>query len=284
MKITVFGEILWDIFGDERKIGGAPFNLAAHASKLGADVDFISAVGEDENGREALAECRRLGLDPANVAVIDKPTGYCMVTLKDGTPDYDLVMDTAYDNIPVPSETKDTDVFCFGTLAQRNGVSRRTLKKLLDLYRGKEIFLDVNIRQHYYTAEILDDSLKAATILKISREEAGVFGIPGTPEEICGELLDRYPGIKLIIMTLDSDGAFIFPRGGSIIYSSKPCCRVVSTVGAGDSFSAGFIICFMRGEPLDVCIEKAVKLSGFVCEHTGAIPEYDKDITVLFNI
>lgn len=283
MKITVFGEILWDIFGDERKIGGAPFNLAAHASKLGADVDFISAVGADENGREALAECERLGLDCTNVAVIDKPTGYCMVTLKDGTPDYDLVMDTAYDNIPMPSETKDADVFCFGTLAQRNDVSRQTLKRLLDLYRGKEIFLDVNIRQHFYTPEILDDSLNAATMLKISREEAGVFGIPGTPEEICAELLDRYPGIKLIIMTLDSDGAFVFPRGGSIIYSSKPCCNVVSTVGAGDSFSAGFLVCFMREEPLDACIEKAVKLSGFVCGHTGAIPEYDLLITSLFN-
>ena len=283
MKITVFGEILWDIFGDERKIGGAPFNLAAHAAKLGADVDFISAVGADENGREALAECRRLGLDCANVAVTDKPTGYCMVTLKDGTPDYDLVMDTAYDNIPVPSVPKDADVFYFGTLAQRNDVSRKTLKTLLDLYRGKEVFLDVNIRQHYYTAEILDDSLKAATILKVSREEAGVFGIPGTLEEICAELLNRYPGIKLIIMTLDSDGAFVCPRGGEIIYSSKPCCRVVSTVGAGDSFSAGFLVCFLKGESLNACIEKAVRLSGFVCEHTGAIPEYDRTVAGLFG-
>ena len=283
MRLTVFGEILWDIFGGERKIGGAPFNLAAHAARLGAEVDLISAVGKDENGSAALDECRRLGLDCTNIAVIDKPTGYCMVTLKDGTPDYDLVPDTAYDNIPMPLVSKDADVFYFGTLAQREDCSRQTLKNLLEMYRGKEIFLDVNIRQHYYTDQLLDDSLKAATILKISREEAGVFGIPGHPEEICAKLLGRYPGIKLIIMTLDSDGAFVCPRGGSIIYSSKPCCRVVSTVGAGDSFSAGFLVCFMRGEPLDACIEKAVKLSGFVCEHTGAIPEYDRNITSLFN-
>ena len=284
MRFAVFGEILWDIFEDEKKIGGAPFNLVAHAAGLGAEVDFISAVGADENGEAALAECRRLGLDCSNVAVTDKPTGYCRVTLKNGSPDYDLVLDTAYDNIPMPAFPRPADVFCFGTLAQRNAASRRTLRQLLEMYRGSEIFLDVNIRQHYYSPEMLDESLKAATILKVSREEASVFGIPGSPEEICSALMGRYPGIRLILMTLDSDGAFICEPDGNMICSSKPSCRVVSAVGAGDSFSAGFLVSFMRGEPLEVCLEKAVRIAGFVCEHTGAIPEYDSNITELFGI
>lgn len=283
MRFTVFGEILWDIFGEEKNIGGAPFNLAAHAAKLGADVDLISAVGSDENGGAALRECAGLGISCENIAVTDKPTGYCMVTLKDAVPEYDLVQGTAYDFIPMPEKIKETDVFCFGTLAQRNAASRETLRKLLEIHKDSEIFLDVNIRQHYYTEEILDESLKAATILKVSREEAGVFGDNASLEDRCLTLMEKYPRIRMILVTLDSDGAFVCRRDAGFVYSSKPSCMVVSTVGAGDSFSAGFLVSMLQGDSTEESIEKAVALSGFVCGHTGAVPEYSQGVLGLFR-
>lgn len=309
MKISVFGEILWDVFDKEKAIGGAPFNFAAHAVKMGAQVNFISAIGEDELGREALLECSKLNIPTNSLAIVDKETGYCKVTLIDGTPDYNLVMDVAYDNIPLPggdecadksegtcsgqsfmrkeSDEFIPDVFYFGTLAQRASVSRDTLKKLINREKAAnpelEVFFDINIRQYYYCDELIDESLKASTILKISREEIDVLNIDGTPEEICPVLMDKYPNLKLIIVTLDKDGAFAMERGGKVTYAPKPCCNVVSTVGAGDSFSAGFLVNYFNTGDIEDSLVKASALAGFVCEKVEAIPDYPKELLKKLN-
>ena len=293
MKFTVFGEILWDVFGREKKIGGAPFNFAAHAVKMGAEVCFISAVGDDELGNEALKECASLGIGTGNIQIPDKPTGCAVVTLDNGTPRYDLVRGAAYDNILWPTENGSAagngdplaaDVFYFGTLAQRDPVSRESLKKILERNSFKEIFFDINIRQDYYSDEIINDSLKRATILKISREEIGVLKIAGSPEEICPAVMEKYPNLKFIIVTLDSDGSFVYTGDGHVIRSPKPKCNVVSTVGAGDSFSAGFMVSLMNGHSVEKCLETATAISTFVCEHQEAIPEYTELLVKNLNV
>lgn len=279
MNITVFGEVLWDVFASEKKIGGAPFNFAAHVCRLGGNAALVSAVGNDELGADALKEINRLGVDSVPVAVCDKPTGYCAVTLKNGTPEYDLVKNTAYDFIPVPQEKYfSADALYFGTLAQRGEFSRKTLKKLLSGSYG-EVFFDINIRGDFYSDEIIRDSLSASTILKISREEIGVLGIKGDNETVCRELKKIYPKLKLIIVTLDCDGAFVFSCAEeTFTYAKKPTVTPVSTVGAGDSFSACFLYNYLSGATAEQCLDRASNLAGFVVTQLGAIPEYPAEL------
>ena len=279
MKLIVFGEILWDVFGDEKKIGGAPFNFAAHCARLGMDVDIVSAVGNDELGDGAISAVKELNVNTKYIQTVDYKTGHCLVTLHGGAPSYNLVENVAYDNIPVPEDlSRRADAFYFGTLVQRNARSKETLKKLL-LGNYGEIFFDINIRQNYYSADLIDNSLKYATVLKVSREEIGVLGIEGTPEEICEVLRAKYDNLKLIIVTLDADGSFVYEtRSGNILYSPKPTSKVVSTVGAGDSFSACFLSNYLRGVPLKECLKRATLLSDYVVTRLEAIPEYPEDL------
>ena len=199
MKIIVFGEILWDIFGDEKTIGGAPFNFGAHCAKLGMEALMVSAVGDDELGRDALSEAEKLGLSVSGIPTVEEKTGRCLVTLHNGIPQYDLIENVAYDNIPFPEVLcLKADAFYFGTLAQRGERSKETLQKLLN-GSYDEVFFDINIRQNYYSPEMIDASLRKTTIFKISSEEIGVLCIEGTPEEIVkckesytGEYLAKY--------------------------------------------------------------------------------------------
>ncbi len=279
MKAVVFGEILWDVFGDEAHIGGAPLNFGAHMSKLGADVSIVSAVGRDEFGKRATDITAGYGIDVSQVEELDMPTGYCRVTLKDGTPSYELVRDVAYDAIPEPSsDFFSGDVLYFGSLACRDARSRATAEKLLG-GTWNEIFYDINIRQNFYSDELIDMSLKRATILKISREEISVLGIDGDLEQIALEVSRRYPNLRHIIVTLDKDGAFALEcASGNIYYAPKPSSTVVSTVGAGDSFSACFVYHHLKGDGIEKSLSAACALSDFVVTRLEAIPDYPEKL------
>ena len=329
MKLTVFGEILWDVFDQEKKIGGAPFNFAAHAVRQGADVRLISAVGQDELGDEALRACKQLNVPTDAIArLANYPTGKCQVTLKDGMPVYDLSGDYAYDHIPLPADlfpsntlpvhghetndpqdkrdaaAKESSAIYFGTLAQRGKESRETLQSILskkDLV--DEVFFDINIRQHYYDDALIDESIRAATILKVSREEIGVLADVKKPEDdpakadgasqkthlqkhskrpsnlntICKRLLEKNDNLKMILVTMDSDGAFVYERGDKITKSKRPSCEVVSTVGAGDAFSAAFLVSYLNGQKISDCLRRAIALASQVCEHVEAVPLFPMD-------
>ncbi len=288
MKLTVFGEILWDVFDQEKKIGGAPFNFAAHAVRQGADVRLISAVGKDELGDEALRACKKLNVPTDCIARLSNyPTGKCQVTLKDGMPVYDLSGDYAYDHIPLPADMlpEDSSAIYFGTLAQRGKESRETLQRILTKKNlVDEVFFDINIRQHYYDDALIDESIRAATILKVSREEIGVLadtkktdGRPSNLNTICKRLLEKYDNLKMILVTMDSDGAFVYERSGKITKSKRPSCEVVSTVGAGDAFSAAFLVSYLNGRKISDCLRRAIALASQVCEHVEAVPLFPMD-------
>lgn len=281
-KVLVFGEILFDIFPEKLILGGAPLNFACHTALLGGKPFIVSAVGNDELGDDALKMAKGYGVYTDYTSLVTLPTGRCNVTLNNGTPSYDLVFPVAYDEIPFPNVNDTFDGFYFGTLAQRSKHSRDTLCKLLcNNYR--EIFFDINIRQSFYTKGIIDASLSACTVLKISREEIGVLyevGITNSFDiyEILRELADKYK-MKLVIVTLDKDGALVYDcKNRSKLYSRKPCTDVVSTVGAGDSFSAAFFNSYLKGESIEVCLDKAVTLSSYVVTQLGAVCEYSNEL------
>jgi fructokinase len=282
MKILSFGETIWDIFQDKKEIGGAPFNFTAHCAKLGAESYLVSSVGDDENGKEALEIAKNLGVK-CNYVTIDRkrPTGACNVTLENGIPSYDLASNTAYDNIPDAVIYGDFDAIYVGTLALRSPQSRRSFEKILKYTSKKELFFDVNFRSNFYSRELVERILRETTILKVSEEEIGFFG-KRDPLHTLLDISARFPRIKYICLTLGEEGAFVYDcRKRQMLCSEKPKSEVVSTVGAGDSFSACFLTSYLSGLDLGKCLDRAVILSDFVVGSLGAVPDYDPK--TLFN-
>ena len=276
-KILVFGEILFDIFNNKAEIGGAPFNFAAHFVSLGGKADLISAVGDDDLGKQALEEVEKRGIGQQFITENTFKTGYCQVTLDNGTPSYDLVLGVAYDYIETPAVTEEYDALYFGTLAQRGMDSRQSLYMLLGR-PWKEVFYDVNVRAPHYSQGTIEKSIARATILKISREEASVLFPYTTPEEYCKKVLETYPNLKEVVLTLDKDGAMTYNRKSGAVYGPTPTGEVVSTVGAGDSFGACYLYHRLKGHPIKRCLEAANTLAGHVVSHLGAVPDLPEEL------
>ncbi len=269
-RVVSFGEILFDVIGGVPYLGGAPLNLAAHLRKQGAETTLISAVGNDPLGRDALEQIGKLGLDTGTIAVLDGfPTGTVTVLLDERkVAAYDFAMDTAYDHIPVPGFDTEVDLFCFGTLAQRSPESRGTLarlRKMLDCL----FFYDVNLRQDFYSKAILEESLYSADIVKLNEDEfpvlAAMFGLPDDPEE-----LRRRFGLQMVLLTLGPEGCDLYSSGG-VIHSPAVPVKVVSTVGAGDSFSAAFLYHYLTGSTLNEALTAGNLLAAKIAGQKGAI-------------
>lgn len=295
MDVFAFGEILWDVYPGEKFLGGAPFNFAAHLSHLGNKVFLITAIGNDQLGNEAMKSIIKLNLDNKFVSVFDYPTGICQVTnSNDGIPKYDLCTHRAYDYIELNNEqykkikSVSDKMLYFGSLAQRNECSRKTIKKLISEYNWNEILFDINIRQNYYTKEVIEDSLEACTILKISQEEFPVFADlcicdfdlsdSSNFEKACRFLSHTYD-IETIILTLGKDGAMVYVKNTDKgMFSKQPKNKVVSTVGAGDSFYAAYVNALIKGKSVKEALDNAIELSQFVVSHIEAVPEYTKEL------
>lgn len=305
MKVLAFGEILFDVFGENKKIGGAAFNFSSHLSKLGASVSLVSAVGNDELGKKAISVLKENQVLDDLIGISHFPTGKCQVSIdQQGVPTYHLLRDVSYDNISLRSEqwdaiiNKQYNAFYFGTLAQRSEKSRQTLDSILDRCCFEHILFDINIRQCWYSDAVLKRGLNSCTILKVSREECKVFEETGLVNTVindfqvesnyhralCRELARVY-SIDIILFTLDKDGALVYDVKQDEFYcSEKPHSLVVSTVGAGDSFSACFLYYFLLGEPVKACLNKAIILSDYVVRYMEAIPEYSQELCKLLNI
>ena len=226
---------------------------------------------------------RGFGIKDDYIKVINgKPTGRCLVTLdKNKVPNYDIIKDTAYDYIQFDKniENKNFDVFCFETLIQRSENNVETIKEILKKVKFKEIFCDLNIRKPFYNEKSIRLCLENASIVKISREELARV----TNTVFSGEITDcarvsklissSYKNIKLIIITLDCDGAYVYDSvNEKEYYHACEKVRVVSTVGAGDSFSAAFMSEYLSGGNVESALDNAVKLSAYVVAHADAVP------------
>ncbi len=283
MNVLSFGEILWDLYPDEKFLGGAPLNFAAHLAKHGENAYMVSAVGQDELGEAAIERIRQWGVHTDYITRIgEKQTGKCLVTLDEqSVPSYNLLEDVAYDYIPCGEITGDFDVLYFGTLALRSEANFKTLQELLKGNRFKEVFVDINIRPPFYSAETVKFAAENATILKISAEELpavyAALGVPAlTPHpEFAGMLAQRHARLTCVIITLGADGAYVLDRRQRTEYRcSSAQVKVKSTVGAGDSFSAAFLSKYMGGCPMESCLDHAVKVAGFVVSEFDAVPDY----------
>lgn len=285
MKILSFGEILWDVYPEAKFIGGAPLNFAAHMAKHGHQVWMLSALGRDDLGAEAAKQLEAWGICTGYVSFSDtRETGRCLVTLSaDAVPSYQLLSDVAYDEIACDQVAGSFDVLYFGTLALRSAHNRAALKKLLSEHRFGEVFVDVNLRPPFVSGEVLRFAAEQATMLKISREELGAVAqlleLTATDEEsLARELSKRYEQLRCIVITRDADGAYAWDsvrRQGCACAGEK--VAVVSTVGAGDSFSAAFLHSCLCGKDLESCLSYAAKVAGYVVSQYDAVPEYNAE-------
>lgn len=280
--VVGMGEALWDVLPEGKKIGGAPANFAYHAAQFGLRSCVVSAVGNDDLGREILDTLTEKGLNYL-IEMVDYPTGTVQVELDGaGIPKYDIKEDTAWDNIPYTPELRElagkARAVCFGSLAQRSETSRNTINHFLDDMpedEGRLVVFDVNLRQNFYTKEILSRSMRRCDVLKINDEEitevSRLFGIPGSDfEEISRRLLERF-NLKMLILTCGVKGSYVFtPDGAS--FQPTPKVNVADTVGAGDSFTASFISAILKGKSVAEAHALAVETSAFVCTQKGAMP------------
>ena len=283
MKILSFGEVLWDVYPDNQFIGGAPMNFAAHFAKHGDDVYMLSAVGKDALGEDSLNQLNQWGLSTKYVSVLEhKQTGKCLVTLDENSvPSYNLLQDVAYDYISCENITDEFDVLYFGTLALRSEYNFNSLQKLLANKQFGDVFVDVNIRPPFYNERSVRFSLQNATVVKISQEELAVvqqmLGMEPCEDyqAFARDLAAAYPNLRCIIITLGGDGAYALDCVNQKAFScGSEKVTVVSTVGAGDSFSSAFMHHYLQKRDLQFCLEYASKVAGFVVTQYGAVPDY----------
>lgn len=293
--IVGIGEILWDMLPEGRRLGGAPANFAYHVSQFGLNSVAVSAVGRDEAGDAVIRELNTRTTEEGNalqqptfrtmISRVDFPTGTVSINLDSaGVPQYDIHMPAAWDNIPFTPGLKElaaqTRAVCFGTLARRSPVSHRTISDFVDAVPrgdGQWRILDINLRQHFYTRDIILHALEQCNILKINDEELAIISemlpVPGT--DMRGKCLPliRQFGLKFLILTCGTHGSYVFSSGSeNPSFIETPHVTVADTVGAGDSFTAAFIAALIKGRTPLEAHRLAVDVSAFVCTCNGAMP------------
>ena len=280
------GEALFDCLPEGRKLGGAPANFAYHVSQFGLNGCAVSAIGKDELGDEIVDKFTAIrdALPTFNfqLSTVEQPTGTVKVTLDEkGVPQYEICLGVAWDNIPLTNSmleiARQAQAICFGSLAAPADALR---------------VFDINLRQSWYTAEVIAESLSRANVLKINDEELDVVAtmllgeptVPGTliaedPEKtrrVCRELISRYD-LKMLILTCGAIGSYVFTAGEES-YLATPKVQVADTVGAGDSFTATFVAQLLLGRSIRQAHEKAVAVSAFVCTQNGAMPVLPEEL------
>jgi fructokinase len=285
--VVGLGEILWDVFPEGKQLGGAPLNFSHHCAQLGAEAYPVSAVGPDADGaeiRQILAAKNLPDLhvltDPAH------PTGRVNVTLKDGKPTYEILRDVAWDYIRFDENLRNlaarADAACFGSLAQRNSASREAIHAFLDAMRPDSLrIFDINLRQDFYSREIIESSLRRANILKLSDEElpvlAAMFDLPGDASAQLRRLRELFD-LRLVAYTRGGSGSLLLTATESSDHLGLPT-EVLDTVGAGDSFTATLCTGLLQNLPLAEINIRANRVAAFVCSQAGATPTLPRHIT-----
>lgn len=279
--VVGLGEILWDVLSTGKILGGAPANFAYHISQFGYNGFAVSAIGNDDLGNEIL---QNLNTKKLNFQIEKNkfPTGTVQVTLDEkGIPAYEICENVAWDNIPFSAKieqlAKNTQTVCFGSLAQRSEVSKSTIHQFLDAMPNDALkIFDINLRQHFYTLELIEESLSKCDILKINDEEvivvANLLGWENKTElEVCKHLLINY-NLKILVLTKGVEGSYVLTPGETS-FQPTPKVTVADTVGAGDSFTAAFIAGILNEKSIAFAHQFAVDVSAYVCTQHGAMPQ-----------
>lgn len=279
--IVGIGEVLWDHFEDKDNyvLGGAPFNFAYHVNQFGLNSLVISAIGNDKLGQKLEADVKEKNV-PYMLEHLNLPTGVVNIKEVDGKPRYDILTERAWDYIPNTEQLKEiaanTKAACFGSLAQRSETSRNSILAFLDAMPSDALrIFDINLRQKWYTEEVIKTSLQKANVLKINDDELLIiqrmFGyIDITQENTCRLIMRDYQ-LDMLILTCGDKGSYIFTKD-EMSYLSTNDIEVVDTVGAGDSFTASFIASMIKGKTIHEAHRIAVNVSAFVCTQAGATP------------
>ena len=283
--IVGLGEILWDLFPGRKQLGGAPANFAYMTSLLGDKAKIASRVGRDQLGTEATKVLKSLHLDTSHLQEdYLYPTGTVIVSLDpDGQPKYKITERVAWDFLQWTDDWENlasqADAVCFGSLGQRSAVSRETISAFLHHLRpGALRVFDVNLRQEFFTHEILDQSARSADIMKCNHEEviivARLLGSHAEDLPASAQWLLQAYSLELLCVTRGEHGSILFSSSGNHAHPGHRV-KVVDTVGAGDAFTAGLLHHYLRGSPLETMNEAANRMGAWVASQCGATPPAD---------
>lgn len=282
-KVVGIGEILWDVFPTGRQLGGAPTNFAYITNLLGDEGVPASRLGNDALGREARAQITKLGVSDAHIQTDPRnPTGTVKVELDgSGQPCFEIIEDVAWDSLQWTPAWKrlaqEVDAVCFGTLAQRASASRETIIEFLKATRSDATrVFDVNLRQHFFSREVLEDSMRFASIVKLNHEElpkiCEILGLATSDECSSARQLANLHSIQMICVTRGSRGSLIVRRTGEVSEHPGFKVRIVDTVGAGDAFTAAMTHEYLRGSSIDQINENANRMGAWVASQAGGTP------------
>lgn len=287
-KILGLGEILWDLLPEGKKLGGAPTNFAYFANVLGQDGVVASKIGKDPLGKEIVSEMEKLGLASKYIQTDKKyPTGTVGVELdKNGQPDYIIYRNVAWDHLELNKDweilAKEAKAICFGTLAQRSKESKETINNFLNLSSSTAIkFLDLNIRQDFFSVDLIIDSIRMADMLKLNTSELKLirellkYPDKMAEKELCLKIIDEFE-LQLLCLTRGEDGSLILNKED---YYDHPGYKasVMDTIGAGDAFSAAVVIQYLKGKTIREISDSANRLGAWVSSRSGPTPRIDKD-------
>jgi len=280
LKVIAVGEIVWDMLPAGKQLGGAPLNFAFFSKELGAEAYAVSAIGNDVLGDETLAVASATGVNLDYLQRNNLPTSRVLISLDDeGVPQYEIVENVAWDALECPQMildlVKDASVMCWGSLAQRSVTSRQSVLAMLSAAPKECVkVFDINIRQHYYSREVIETSLGYADILKLNEDElplvASILGLSGPEHDIVSQLIEKY-ALKYLVYTHGADFSEVYSATGEYSHVPTPKVKVVDTVGAGDSFTAVFVTSILQGLSMAESHARAVEVSAYVCTQNGAI-------------
>ena len=280
LKVIAVGEIVWDMLPAGKQLGGAPLNFAFFSKELGAEAYAVSAIGNDALGDETLAVASATGVNLDYLQRNSLPTSRVLISLdNEGVPQYEIVENVAWDALECPQMildlVKDASVMCWGSLAQRSVTSRQSVLAMLAAAPKECVkVFDINIRQHYYSREVIETSLGYADILKLNEDElplvASILGLSGQERDIVRQLIEKY-ALKYLVYTHGADFSEVYSATGEYSHVPTPKVRVVDTVGAGDSFTAVFVTSILPGLSMAESHVRAVEVSAYVCTQNGAI-------------
>ncbi len=287
--IVGLGEALWDMLPDGKKLGGAPANFAYHAGQFGLNTLAVSALGEDKLADETIEAIEKRNLKYL-MPRVPYPTGTVQVILDEaGIPTYDIKENVAWDNIPFTEEiqevAKNCCAVCFGSLAQRNVVSRSTIQQFIaSTPKDCVKIFDINLRQEFYSKEVIEESFRLCNVLKINDEElvivSRMFELKGLDQaEKCKELVAKY-NLDILVLTCGTNGSYVFTPT-EMSFQETPKVEVADTVGAGDSFTGSFCAAILKGINIKDAHKRAVQVSAFVCTQNGAMPTLPAELKEL---